>query len=185
MANTKDDWVDVPLTQAEDDWVEIPVQEPGMLEAAGPVDAALKGAAQGATLGYSDEIIAAMKSAFGDSTYDEELKKYRSELEKAKFVNPTAYSVGDTAGVALTLYGTGAAGLVAKGATKVATKAAQVAVPVVKKVAASPMAKKVGELAAEVGVESAIGIPGLGSGVRVGKEAYEMIKKYLALKKGG
>ena len=86
------------------------------LEEVGDLEAGLKGAAQGLTFGFSDEIIAAAKSAFGDETYEQELKKAREELDRLDDES-VAYQVGKGAGELASFALPGAAAL------KVAKKA--------------------------------------------------------------
>lgn len=168
------DWVDVPVeaSQGKDDWVDVPVKEPGFFEEGGTYDATLKGAANTLTFGYSPEIIAYGKSKLGGKSYDEELKDYQDEIERAKAFSPTAYDVGSIGGMAI---GTGAA------VGKTIIKGGQAAAPILKEAAKKllPIAKDsktlgfIKDLGGEVAIESITGIPGLGSAIKYGKELYK------------
>ncbi len=74
-----------------------------------PVESALAGAAEGASLGFADELVgagkAAYKTAFGDKTLSQLPETYRTErdqargyLEKAQKDNPKSYLAGQIGG---------------------------------------------------------------------------------------
>jgi len=90
------------------------------VEKTGATEAVIRGAAQGLTFGFADEITAAAESVFTDKTYDQSLKESRQAYNKAKEDQTTAYNVGD--------YGATAASLLIPGGlgVKAGAKAAQV-----------------------------------------------------------
>lgn len=144
-------------------------KEPGFFEEGGQFEAGARAVAQGMTLGFSDEIIAGMRSAFGDRTFEEELKSEQKKLNKSEEAYPITTIVGELAGGAITggalLKGIGA---VAKGANLVgkAGKIAKAAETVGSKI---PKGAKgiVGDIAKDYvldqALESVTGIPGIGS----------------------
>lgn len=64
----------------------------------GMADAALRGAAQGATLGGADEVIAALLAADPNMTYDRALQTVRANNARAQEGNPGSYLAGNIAG---------------------------------------------------------------------------------------
>jgi hypothetical protein len=63
----------------------------------GALEAAAHGAGQGATFGFSDEIVAGVKSTLGEKTYEEELADYQKTMEQAAEQNPVAFHGADIA----------------------------------------------------------------------------------------
>jgi hypothetical protein len=61
-------------------------------------EAAIRGAAQGISLGFSDEITSAAESVFGDVTYEQALKENRALLATAKEEHPAAFTAGEIGG---------------------------------------------------------------------------------------
>ena len=173
--------------------------EPGFLDEGGQFDAAVKGIAHGLTLGYSEEIIAAGRSAFGDRTYAEELAEYKRELAEAKSNNPATYDIAEVGG-SLAI----PAGIVGKVAVR-GVKAASGAIKAGKAVGVVNKAKDVAtaatkaydkipggivkDLALEYALENATGVPGLAAVTKlhragkVGKKTYNKIKRYWDQKK--
>lgn len=81
-----------------------PADEPGVGEAL------VRGAAQGATFGFADELTGALKAAFTDESYASARDKARAAYAAANASHPIAYGAGELAGgVASTLVPTGAA----------------------------------------------------------------------------
>ena len=89
----------------------------------GMVEAALRGAAQGLTFGFADEITAAAESAFTDKTYDQAVAERRAAYEKAKEDQAIAYNIGDYGSTVATLLA-GPATAVIKGGAKLGGKLA-------------------------------------------------------------
>ena len=115
MADTKDDWQEIPLNEV-DDWEEVkdsPAQAvlpelPGMLESAG------RGAMQGLSFGWADEIQAKTEELFGGENYDKRLAEIREANKLAAETNPISYYGADIlSGFALPI---GSLGAAAKGA---------------------------------------------------------------------
>ena len=156
------------VIESDDDPFKEYESDPGFFEKGGSFDAGAKGAAQMLTFGYSDEIIAAMRSAFGDRTYDEEKKIYDEEMAHAQRHSPTAYDVGTGLGIAGSLVASGGAGLIKEGAKaglkKAATSTAGKAIG--KHVTKDRVKGVVKDLVIEAGLEQMTGIPGLGVGIK-------------------
>lgn len=86
---------------------------PGMLESAA------RGAAQGATFGFADEIAGAVESAFTDKTYKQARDESRANFARAKDENPWSFGLGEIAGSVATGVATGgAAGVAGKAGLK-------------------------------------------------------------------
>ena len=92
-------------------------------EGPGEIESAARGLAQGATLGFSDEITAGFESAFTDKTYEQSVKEARDANKRASERNEKSYFLGEMAGgVALTFapgfgwMAKGAKGIVGSGA---------------------------------------------------------------------
>lgn len=88
-------------------------------EAPSDLEAALRGAAQGATFEFSDEATAALESALTGKPYEQALAESRAKYKAAKEAAPVAYGTGELAGAVGSAFipGIGAVGQVAKGAT--------------------------------------------------------------------
>lgn len=78
---------------------------PGRLESLG------RGALQGISLGYADEIAGAIEAALTDKTYTQSRDEARSSNSKAQEANPWTYGAGELGGGATTLLVPGAAGV--------------------------------------------------------------------------
>lgn len=72
------------------DWVDD--TKPGQLESG------LRGAAQGLSLGFADEITGALESAFTDKTYEQARDESRANYKSAKDANPITYGAGEIGG---------------------------------------------------------------------------------------
>lgn len=85
------DWID-----DDEGWVDDKPQEgPGYLESLG------RGIAQGASMGFADEITGALESAFTDKTYKQARDESRANYKAAKDANPATYGTGEIgAGIA-------------------------------------------------------------------------------------
>ena len=79
-------------------------------------EAALRGAAQGISLGFSDEIQSGIESAFSDKTYAQALEENRAIMETAKQEHPVAFTGGEIGG-GLLIPGLGTAGAAKSGIT--------------------------------------------------------------------
>lgn len=106
MANNKhtDDWVDVPV---QDDWQDVPT-EPSAPQVS-TAESALRGAAQGASMGFADEATGGLEALKEVALSDAEIgdlarlyRKYRDEsranYKAAEEANPVAYGAGQVAG---------------------------------------------------------------------------------------
>ncbi|CAB4200140.1 hypothetical protein UFOVP1351_26 [uncultured Caudovirales phage] len=87
---------------------------------AGPsvIESGLRGAAQGASFGFADEITGGLEAAFTDKTYEQARDESRAAYEKAQEANPMAYLAGDVGGSLATSLVPGLG--VAKGASTMA-----------------------------------------------------------------
>lgn len=66
------------------------------------IESLARGAAQGASLGFADEITGALESAFSDKSYAKARDESRKEYGKAKADNPLTYGGGELGGGLLT-----------------------------------------------------------------------------------
>jgi hypothetical protein len=75
------------------------------------IESGLRGAAQGVSLGFADELTGALESAFTDKTYEQARDESRANYKKAETDNPIAYGAGQVGGGAATMFvpGLGAA----------------------------------------------------------------------------
>lgn len=134
MANANDDWQDIPLKSGTDDWQDIKpsnTQEPSVEDKTpGYLESAARGAAQGLTFGFADELQAKTEELLMGEDYDKRVKEIRERNKQAAEENPITYYGADVlSGFALPI---GAFGTVAKNAPKLRhlsnlTKAAEVA----------------------------------------------------------
>src|SRR5580692_1031750 len=69
-----------------------PKEEPGALEALG------RGAVQGATFGFGDEIAGAVQSIFGSKTYQQARDEARANNAAAQAAHPNFYGAGELGG---------------------------------------------------------------------------------------
>lgn len=67
------------------------------------IESGLRGAAQGATMGFADEISGLAESALTDKTYEQARDESRANFEASQTANPIAYGTGNVAGSAATL----------------------------------------------------------------------------------
>jgi hypothetical protein len=76
-----------------------PPEQPDRQRTPGAIPAFLRGAASGATLGFSDEFMAGVKYALGLSPdFQAELANQRGGLQRAQQEHPTAYTAGNVTG---------------------------------------------------------------------------------------
>lgn len=62
------------------------------------VESLLRGGAQGATLGFADEISGGVESFFTDKSYEQARNESRKAFDQASTANPVAYGAGNVAG---------------------------------------------------------------------------------------
>ena len=140
----------------------------------GTLEAMKEGALEAVTFGFAPEITARARSIFGDVSYEDALKEERLETETAKEKRPGAFTTGEVAATVGSLAVPG--GLAIKGAVKgakavsKAAKASKVGQKVAS-VAKSPEVRKkvvegAKEMVAEVGIEAATGLPGIGISIK-------------------
>jgi hypothetical protein len=86
----------------------------GLGEAPGKLESLGRGALQGVSFGFSDEITGAIESAFTDKTYERARNESRAANKKAKDENPWSYGIGEVAGGIGGAAATGGAGLAAR-----------------------------------------------------------------------
>jgi hypothetical protein len=78
---------------------QMPPEQPDRQRTPGAIPAFLRGAASGATLGFSDEFMAGVKYALGMAPdFQGELANQRGGLQRAQQEHPAAYGVGNVAG---------------------------------------------------------------------------------------
>lgn len=94
----------------------------------GELESAGRGAAQGFSLGLSDELTGLVESMFTPKTYEQARDESRANYKAAEEANPMTYAAGELVGGAATMAipGVGALGTAAKGAVGLA-KAGQIA----------------------------------------------------------
>jgi len=68
------------------------------------IESALRGAAQGASLGFADEATAGVESLFTDKTYTQARDESRAAYEAAKNANPNTYLAGELGGGVATAF---------------------------------------------------------------------------------
>ena len=180
-AAKKDEWVDLPL-EDEGQWEDIPLESKSMTESG------LRGAAQGATLGFADELtgvgealldtIRGKEGKFGD-LYRKHRDESRREYDLAKADNPWSYGAGE--------FGGGAATMIVPGLN--AAKGASV-LNIAGKAALSGGLYGIGDtkadtlsgIAEEAGKGAALGFAGGALGSAVGKTAEAMARSRMAQK---
>lgn len=64
----------------------------------GKLESLLRGAAQGGTLGFADEIVGGVESLFTDKTYDQARDESRANFKAADDANPITSGIGNVAG---------------------------------------------------------------------------------------
>jgi len=87
----------------------------------GKVESFLRGASQGATLGFRDELVGAVESLFTGKSYEQARDESRANDKAAQEANPWTYTAGDLAGTGATMFIPGLG--VAKGASLAANAA--------------------------------------------------------------
>src|SRR5688572_11310673 len=85
-------------------------EDPGLLESAG------RGALQGVSFGFADEISGVLRSAFGPKTYTQARDEARARDKAAKEAHPIGFGLSEV--LASVGTGVGTAGLAAKAAVK-------------------------------------------------------------------
>lgn len=106
---------DKPKFDPNQPFDEAPKRDVSMLESG------LRGAAQGLSLGTSDEITAGLESAFTDKTYDQALYEAQKANQEARDANPVTYYGSNIAGGVATSFVPGLN--IAKGASALAAGA--------------------------------------------------------------
>lgn len=122
----------------------------------GDLSGAVKAFAQGATFGFSDEALAALKSALGDKTYEEAVAEEREQLERFRASSPKTAIAAEIAGQVPYMF------IPALGGTRIAQTAAKL-IPQ----AAKPVTAQVTRRAAARPVATA-GLLGAGQGALYG-----------------
>ena len=110
-------------------WEEVPEMAAPAAKAPSVLEAFLRGGAQGATAGFSDELVGGVESLFTNKTYQQARDESRAANAAAKAANPYAFGAGEVGGTLATALVPG--GAVARGAgfaAKVGVAAAQGAV---------------------------------------------------------
>lgn len=101
MADNKEDWEDVPVSnQGSDDWEDMPLKN----DFSG-TRSALRGAGQGVTFGFADEMaggLSALGSVFSDEKFGDAYKRSRDEARElnrlAQEANPISFGTGAAVG---------------------------------------------------------------------------------------
>lgn len=99
MRNKIDDWEEVPVNEV-DDWEEVAFEP----ESTSKLESGLRGLAQGASLGFADELTGALESTAGslglvpDKTYEQSRDESRAQYLKAQTDNPVTYGAGQIGG---------------------------------------------------------------------------------------
>lgn len=161
----------------------------------GVIESAVRGVAQGATLGFADELTGAIEAAFTPKTYEEARDESRAAYDTARADNPVAFGAGEVGGGLATMFvpGLGVA-RAAKGATaaaKLAGSVGRAAAGGIASGAGYSDAKDVEGVARDAavgglvsgGVAGALGLVGRGIGKVAGKyadAAPERFEKHLA-----
>lgn len=107
-----DDSVAAP-NSSENKWKKYSVAEeaPPVDESPGSLESLGRGALQGISLGYADEITGAIEAALTDKTYTQSRDEARASNSKAQEANPWTYGAGELGGGVATLLVPGAAGV--------------------------------------------------------------------------
>jgi hypothetical protein len=88
-------------------------EEPGWFEPGSKSEAVARGLSQGATLGFGDEIQAALRAPFSDQTYSQLRDEQRTQNEAARTKNPGSYLTGNVVSSLPAYAATGGGGLLA------------------------------------------------------------------------
>lgn len=99
----KDDWQEVALDESADDWQEVTDSSSPKVQASPKQDiskteSALRGAAQGLSMGWADEATAAAEAALSDKSYQQALEESRQAYKQAEQANPYTYVAGEVGG---------------------------------------------------------------------------------------
>lgn len=80
------------------------------------IESGVRGLAQGASLGFADEITGGLESLFSDKSYERARDESRAKYKAAKEVNPGTYTAGEIGGAVGTAFipGVGTGGSIAK-----------------------------------------------------------------------
>lgn len=82
-------WKDTIADEAASSWRD------SISDEIGGTESLLRGAAQGASLGFADEITGGIESLFTDKTYEQARDESRSNYDRAKQANPGTYATGE------------------------------------------------------------------------------------------
>ncbi len=102
----KDEWAPVTRTAKDgtvfkkvgaDDWTPLKENIPQQKEIS-KTESAVRGFAQGASLGFADEISGAAESLFSDKTYEQARNESRANFDAARKANPGSYTAGEVGG---------------------------------------------------------------------------------------
>lgn len=105
-------WRDSIKDESASSWRDTVTEETGQLESG------LRGLAQGASLGFADELTGAAEALLTDKSYEQARDESRQAYDKAQAANPNTYLAGDVTGSIATAFLPGLN--VAKGATTAA-----------------------------------------------------------------
>jgi hypothetical protein len=110
------EWVDDPtfkMDSADSDWVDDPTFQQGPPS---KLESGLRGLAQGASLGFADEISGGVEALLSDKTYEQARNESRANFKRAKDSNPKTFTAGEIGGTIATslIPGVGAAGTAGK-----------------------------------------------------------------------
>lgn len=99
MADFK--WDDYPEAKADFDWDQFaPTKE---MPKTGQLESGLRGLAQGASMGFADEITGGVESLFSDKPYEQARDESRANYQAAQKDNPITYGAGQVGGGLATL----------------------------------------------------------------------------------
>lgn len=87
-----------PFDELSDEELRDMAVKEGVLEGTSGVESAARGAAQGLSLGFADEIAAGVESTFTEKTYEDSVAESRENFRRAETDNPVAFTGGDIAG---------------------------------------------------------------------------------------
>lgn len=181
MANNKqvDDWTDVPLDDT-DDWQEVAIEKPKKFIS--PTESAVRGLAQGATLGFADELAGGLGAlgdialggkplaSFGES-YERERDESRAAYDAAKEYNPKTYLASEIGGGIGTAFIPGLGALNAARGAQIGTVVAKGALQGGLMGLGSSTGDDVAELALDTTKGAALGAGGGAAGYGLGKAA--------------
>ncbi len=179
MAKNKpvDDWQDVPVDEA-DDWQEVAVEQPKKFIS--PTESAVRGLAQGASLGFADELTGGLGalsetvlggrplSDFGD-IYAKERDESRANYDAAKEYNPKTYMGAEIGGGIATAFVPGLGALNAAKGAQIGTVMGKGALQGALTGLGGSSADDVKEMAADTAMGGTLGAIGGGLGYSAGK----------------